>query len=659
LTRAFFQHLYAGLGKEVSNEAQQLILSLGKKLSAPTVGAVANFFTLGLGGSLAERLTEVVADQIKTEKTVEHEYEKLSEELQKQEKRFLVIIDDIDRLTPDHSLLIFRLIKSVGRLPKVIYLLAFDRKVADRVLADRFPSDRQFLEKIVQAIFEVPPPDAEVLHKALLNQLLELTDHPADDEGVRFRNVLIDVVNPLIKLPRDLARYMGTVNVALGAVGDEVNLTDLMAIEALRLFQFPLHQTLRAHPEMVCGTGGGSRSQKNQSAEYDEIFLSSAKTDQEKNFLRTALKRLFPRLESVWGNMHYNSSSELAWRGQRRICHPRYFSSYFRLSLGGDVFPRKALNPLISKCDDTKFVQDFFRERMQTIRKDGRSEAPLVLDDLTAAPELIPPEKLLPFLKALFEIADEIDSEVDEERGFGSHGSNGLRMHWLLNSLVRDRLPQNERSDLFRKALESASLGWTIDLTRRFYAEHWPRESQSKTSPEQCLVDEKTASDLASRTVDRIQKAAQSGELLKLRHFTQGLFRWGEFAGTYDEVKRWTDERLADDNFVIGMADAASGTAWVSSMGFGDMGDRVSKGVPTANVEGFKTILDTDRLLARISEIEQKLPEGDDKKIIERFREGMRREEEEHGHRRPAASPDDDSQQSGGDNRPDSVQNDK
>jgi len=35
LTRAFFQHLYAGLGKEVSNEAQQLILSLRKKLSGP------------------------------------------------------------------------------------------------------------------------------------------------------------------------------------------------------------------------------------------------------------------------------------------------------------------------------------------------------------------------------------------------------------------------------------------------------------------------------------------------------------------------------------------------------------------------------------------------------------------------------------------------
>ena len=207
--------------------------------------------------------------------------------------------------------------------------------------------------------------------------------------------------------------------------------------------------------------------------------------------------------------------------------------------------------------------------------------------------------------------------------------------------------------------MDSASLGWTIALTGRFYAEHWPRESQSKTSPEQCLVDEKTASDLASRTVDRIKKAAQSGELLQLRHFTQGLFRWGEFAGSYDEVKRWTDEHLADDNFVIRMADAASGTAWVSSMGFGDMGDRVSRGVPTAHVEGFKKILDTDRLLARISEIEQKLREGDDKKIIERFREGMRREEEEHGHRRPAASRDDDSQQSGSDNRPDSVQNDK
>jgi predicted KAP-like P-loop ATPase len=432
--------------------------------------------------------------------------------------------------------------------------------------------------------------------------------------------VLADVVNPLITLPRDLVRYIGTVNVSWSAVGEEVDFTDLLAIEALRLFRFPVHQAIRSRAGMLCGTGGGFS--RGQNAAYDAIFLSSAKSEQDKEYLQNALKRLFPRLESVWGNTHYDSSSELRWRAQRLICHPRYFPSYFRLSLGNDIIPRKTLNALISKCDDQEFVQQFFRERSRAIRKDGHSEVPIVLEDLTGAPEGIPSDKLPSFLNSLFGIVDELDSEGDDERGFGSFGSNPLRVHWLLNELVRARFAQTERSALLRNALSGASLGWRIDLTRRIRSEHWPRDSQSKTAPEQRLVDEETASELMKIAVTKIKCAAESGELLNLRHFTQVLFCWGEFSGSYAEVKDWTDKQLGLDAFVIRIANAVTSTAWVTSLG-----DRVSRGVPSAHVEGLKPILDTDRLLARISEIERKPIEGRDREIIERFREGMRRNE--------------------------------
>jgi hypothetical protein len=52
--------------------------------------------------------------------------------LQEEDRRFLIIIDDIDRLNPDEALAIFRLVKSVGRLPNVMYLLVFGPALADQ-----------------------------------------------------------------------------------------------------------------------------------------------------------------------------------------------------------------------------------------------------------------------------------------------------------------------------------------------------------------------------------------------------------------------------------------------------------------------------------------------------------------------------------------------
>src|SRR5438128_2453953 len=47
VTRAFFQHLYAGLGRKLSETGRKVILSLGKKLlgSGPLISTAINFFT--------------------------------------------------------------------------------------------------------------------------------------------------------------------------------------------------------------------------------------------------------------------------------------------------------------------------------------------------------------------------------------------------------------------------------------------------------------------------------------------------------------------------------------------------------------------------------------------------------------------------------------
>jgi hypothetical protein len=40
----------------------------------------------------------------------------------------------------------------------------------------------------------------------VLNAVLAIAKHSEEEEGVRFRNIIEDVVNPVIMLPRDLVR---------------------------------------------------------------------------------------------------------------------------------------------------------------------------------------------------------------------------------------------------------------------------------------------------------------------------------------------------------------------------------------------------------------------------------------------------------------------
>ncbi len=619
LTHAFFQHLYAAIGKRITKNGRRVILGLAKSLlgSGTLVSTAVNFVTFGIGGSVAEKAAAAAADAIAIDRTPEEDFSVLSDELKKQKKRYLIIIDDIDRLTADQALLIFRLVKSVGRLPNVIYLLAFDRDFAERAISSLYPAERHFLEKIVQASFEVPSPDPSVLHEKLLNSVVAIAGHPEGNETVRFRNVLIDVVNPLVSLPRDLVRVVSSLSVVWAAIGHEVNLADLIAIECLRLFKLPVYQAIREHKLLLCGIA--ERSGERPVALYDELFLSSAQNDRERQYLKTALRRLFPRLDSVWSNTFYSSTG--AWQAQRRICDPKHFQSYFRLSLGSDVLPRSVVVELIRRVADQTYIKDFFEQQSAVVRKDGRSNVPLVLEELTAFADQIPKDAIQPFLATIFGIVDRIDIERDQEGGILDFG-NDLRLHWLLNSLVRDRLTQEERSRLFKEIVPLASLEWCVSICDMIISDYRAEEGKTLPPLSARLVDEAAASAIKDLLSKRLDDAARSGEILNVRRPLSLLYRWRDLAGS-DVVLNYTSARMNDDRFVLGIANAATSKVWTTSLGFDGMGDRVSRGVTVVQLDGLNTILDVDELIRRIEAIDKKDLVANDREIVELFKEGL------------------------------------
>ena len=89
---------------------------------------------------------------------------------------------------------------------------------------------------------------------------------------------------------------------------------------------------------------------------------------------------------------------------------------------------------------------------------------PVILDELITHAPRLEKEKIEPFLSALFEIHDEIDLAMDDERGMMAVANTTLRYHWLIRRLTDQRFTLLERTDLYLAALQQSSLGWLVDF---------------------------------------------------------------------------------------------------------------------------------------------------------------------------------------------------
>jgi predicted KAP-like P-loop ATPase len=621
LALAFFRELYAGLGPSLGERFKKVLPKIGARLlrAGSMVSAGADLAGAGGLGSVAAGTMSWLSDLIHTDDTVERLHVELTKVLEEQKKRFLIVIDDIDRLSPDEALLIFRLVKSIGRLPNVIYLLVFDRNLAETIVSERYPSEGpHYLEKIIQAGFDIPQPRPTDLNQELLRQIDAVCGSPAEDGLVRFMNVFYDVIALEIRTPRDLIRLMNALAVTWPAVGSEVDRADFIAVETLRLFRPGVYLALRGNKDRLCGIDRYGRSGRDLTPEMDIILLSSV-NDKDRGRLRRGLMRLFPRLESVWSNVSYGGDSASAWTRERLLCSKEHFDSYFRFSVGDDVVPREEIEALIANASDAEFVKQKFREALAVTRKDGRTKAMLLLDELNLHAEKVIDADVAPLLAAIFELGDEIDVESDKATAFNL-GDNQLRIHWLLRRLTLDRFDLATRSKVLMGACENAALSWLIDFEQSAYRDYHPNDGKPPEPEQKCLTTEVDADALRQRVLSVIHNASRSGELTQSKRLAYLLFMWRDLADDDGaEVKAWTATQMKEDAMVAVFAKAFTSHSWSQGLGMAGLGDTVAKRNTRANVDSLDKILDKSMFRDRVEHLAAENVPNDDGVAIGEF----------------------------------------
>ena len=224
LASALISELGRALGEKLGKGVKQAFASILKRFAefAPVAGAGLDL-TIGHGtGRLlaaSASWSSGVTNSMVSGPTLDDLREKLKGILRSlKDQQILVVIDDLDRLTPPEAVEMVSLIKSLGDLPNVIYLLSYDESNLARLIRKGAKlKGREFLRKIVQYPVHLPLPEGEDLAKLLDADLANIVVEISADDKRRLGITWHYIFRHYLRTPRDVRLYVNSVAVAVSA----------------------------------------------------------------------------------------------------------------------------------------------------------------------------------------------------------------------------------------------------------------------------------------------------------------------------------------------------------------------------------------------------------------------------------------------------------
>ncbi|MFG6475085.1 P-loop NTPase fold protein [Microbacterium sp. P06] len=340
LQMAFFRELGAAIPNHGRGEKARSKLADFGHAVAPFGSIVAK-----LGGPDLEKSVKALSDLVAPNESVTRTQAKLEQALRELDRPVLVVLDDLDRLAPDELLLTLKLIRLIGRLPNVHYLIAYDEDTLldglSRTGLVGADSRRglDYLEKIIQVRLDVPPLRQRQLDSWIERVLINLQErHALDFEGRargRLTHAFYGHMRDRLATPRAVKRYISQVEAFIGSVRDEIDAVDFLVVTWLRTAEPLVYDMIARERSALLG--------EIKNIETADLFGKPDK-DELRRFWAGRLERarvapvhmegvadllglLFPRFRTHWKREDFNQMQSAPPPG--RIHNPDYFDRFF------------------------------------------------------------------------------------------------------------------------------------------------------------------------------------------------------------------------------------------------------------------------------------------------------------------------------------------
>lgn len=520
---ADFLSQYAGILKPVS-----------QFIPLPGAAAIGEAAAAGLAG---------LADSTNADRSAKKVREEITKELAALTQPIVVVIDDIDRLTTLEIREIFKLVRLTASFPNIVYVLAFDRDRVEQALTEDGVPGRAYLEKIVQLSFDVPQAPVTLLRSQVFGELgrviAPVTNAKLNED--RWSGAYWNVIDPLLSNMRDVTRYAISSRSTIKSLGEDVDLVDLLTMEALRVFRPELVQSLSKMRTELTSTRD-VMGQKNERAQK-AVDALLAKFHEDADLIRSLFDQLFPSALQYVENNHYGSDWLSTWRTEHRMAHIDYLNLYFDRVAPSELVAFRssehAFTLMTNPVDLEKYLTSLEPEQLET-----------VLEGLTSYEAKFTTDMVVPASTTLLNLIDIIPEKKDPD--FFDILRPDITVSRVVLRLFRRVDDEAERETLVTKVLAgvetySSQLDFMNTVGHREHVGHK-------------LVSEAFAQQLESDFVERLQKAPPA----------EPAREWGAWR-IYDMVKNATNKppltEKSDPVLILAVIKSGKSTARSQSMG--------------------------------------------------------------------------------------------
>lgn len=496
----------------------------------------------GIISALLQKFVGVHLEDLWSPPSLEETREQLKKELGKINRKIIVVIDDIDRLTNEQIRDIFQLVKQVANFPNVIYLLSMDREVVCRALHEVQKIDgHEYLDKIIQIPIEIPELRKSKLHDILLQKLDVIRDSFSKEIVVDpnyFSKVFQYCVVPYVATLRDVNKIINTFTFRVGVLYEETCFEDMLALTILEVLEPKLYRWIASNKDYLCGGFmHGFDSNKDKANYFSEKYNAEFKelginTERATKFLAT----IFPVFAKDVQRYSYGYNSLSEAKKFKRVADIDKFDLYFIFDFDDVKVPRKYIDAFVFDIPG-----DVLNENLERFNNEGSIY--YLIDELHSMVDNIPKERLKVIAKVLLSFQ-------------GNY--SGRKESWLMPIAAKDKANylakailkrienENERFEVIHYAVnnvEAKGLGQlgvlinTIELAYgRLAGENEKKEDQI-ISLEHLLEIEKTF-------LDRIQNVAEEGAFLDIIDMRIACYLWKSF--DENSFREFISEKLTD-----------------------------------------------------------------------------------------------------------------
>lgn len=639
LAEAFFQEIGLVLGRSDGSEDGKrraakwrtygtyltLGASLAKSLKTilPTLGlpgsGIADMLAKGMeqSATVAQEGSKGVEDQgVVQQQTLAEIKKELSDSLKELKRPILVVLDDIDRLTPEEIRLLFQLVKANADFPNVVYLLLFQRDIVERSL-DSPPaiSGHEFLEKIVQVGFDIPRIERTRLEKVLfagLDELLTDGDVGKRFDQTRWGNLFLGGLRPYFQTLRDVYRYLASLSFHVSlfrTTGSfEVNPVDLIALEVLRVFEPTVYQRLPEAKLELTNLRDQARDSHDENERTRKLIESMVEAASQSGQVREIVKKLFPPVEWVFNGPVYGHDFTQVWFGDLRLCHPDVFERYFYLAIPEGDISQAELDRVLSLVGNREGLVIEFR----ALNK--RSLLGVALDRLEAYKQKIDIQHAVSFITALFDIGD----ELPEDRGGFFSISSDRHASRIIYWYLKQEMDIGKRGAILKEAME-ATTGLYLPVR---IASLEGDEEKRKKDPDVFYVNDADLGELHQICVKKMERAADSGVLASHPKMLSILNRWHKWVSP-DKPRQWVERLVESHEGTLSFLTACL----YRSMSHG-MGDYVSQEHWEINLKNFEDFVSVDAVEKKLAELSVEDLSDKEQKAVKAFQKAMKRRRE-------------------------------